>query len=81
MSNIFIEEGREPMDLEQVIVKLQDKNLVDILELIEDAKTGELEELELVESIGLVHDDELNQATLNHLRGLGVNIIFVTDDE
>ncbi|WP_026673106.1 hypothetical protein [Alkalihalobacterium bogoriense] len=69
------------MDKEQVISKLKEKNLDDIIELIEDAQEGYLTELELVESLGLVYDDELNKQVLDLLKQLGVTIIYVTDDE
>ncbi len=36
----------------------------EMLELIEDAERGHLEELELVESIGLVYDRDLNEALI-----------------
>jgi hypothetical protein len=69
------------VNTEEVLQLLQQKGLGDIIELIEDAKSGDLEELELVESIGLVHDPELNRSVLQTLRDLGVQIIYVTDDE
>nr|WP_308417648.1 hypothetical protein [Alkalihalobacterium bogoriense] len=69
------------LDKEQVISKLKEKNLDDIIELIEDAQEGYLTELELVESLGLVYDDELNKQVLDLLKQLGVTIIYVTDDE
>ncbi|RKD24323.1 hypothetical protein BEP19_07960 [Ammoniphilus oxalaticus] len=69
------------MNKEQLIDQLKEKQLEDILELIEDAETGDLEELELVESIGLVHDSQLNEQVISLLRQLGVTIIYVTDDE
>ncbi|RXT15222.1 hypothetical protein [Ammoniphilus sp. CFH 90114] len=69
------------MTKEEVLLALKQKGLEDIVELIEDAETGDLEELELVESIGLVHDPLLNDAVLQLLQDLGVELIFVTDDE
>ncbi|UOE92277.1 hypothetical protein MM271_13515 [Alkalihalobacillus sp. LMS39] len=69
------------MDKEQVISKLKEKKLDDIVEIIEDAQDGYLTELELVESLGLVYDDELNKQVLDLLKELGVTIIYVTDDE
>jgi len=53
----------------------------DILELVEDAEKGYLEELELVESIGLVYDRELNEALIQVLKELGVKIDYVVDEE
>ncbi|WP_347814327.1 hypothetical protein [Alkalihalobacillus sp. LMS39] len=69
------------LDKEQVISKLKEKKLDDIVEIIEDAQDGYLTELELVESLGLVYDDELNKQVLDLLKELGVTIIYVTDDE
>lgn len=69
------------MTKEEILQALQQKGLEEITELIEDAEKGDLEELELVESIGLVHDPLLNEAVLQLLQDLGVELIFVTDDE
>ncbi|WP_078428454.1 hypothetical protein [Alkalihalobacterium alkalinitrilicum] len=69
------------MDKEEILHVLKDKKLEDIIELIEDATEGYLEELELVESLGLVHDSELNTKVIELLTTLGVKIIYVTDDE
>ncbi|RBW69483.1 hypothetical protein [Bacillus taeanensis] len=69
------------MNKEQVIAALEERKLKDIIELIEDAEEGYLEELELVESVGLVYGDELNKAVLDLLQSLGVTLIYVTDDE
>ncbi|WP_227936253.1 hypothetical protein [Alkalihalobacillus deserti] len=65
----------------EVISKLESLRMEDMLELIEDAESGHLEELELVESIGLLYDRELNEALLNVLKDLGVSIVYVTDEE
>jgi vacuolar-type H+-ATPase subunit I/STV1 len=69
------------MNKEQIIAELKERKLKDIIELIEDAEAGYLEELELVESVGLVYGDELNRAVLELLQSLGVELIYVTDDE
>ncbi|MGO4886958.1 hypothetical protein ACJ2A9_04295 [Anaerobacillus sp. MEB173] len=69
------------MEREEIITKLEENGLEDIIELIEDAESGHLEELELVESIGLLYDETLNQAVISLLKSLGVEIIYVTDDE
>ncbi|OLO42507.1 hypothetical protein BTR23_00365 [Alkalihalophilus pseudofirmus] len=69
------------MNKEEILHVLKDKKLEDIIELIEDATEGYLEELELVESLGLVHDSELNTKVIELLTTLGVKIIYVTDDE
>ncbi|WP_088102146.1 hypothetical protein [Halalkalibacter urbisdiaboli] len=69
------------MTKEQIIQELKQKNMEDMIELIEDAEEGHLEELELVESIGLVYDRELNTALIALLEELGVNMIYLTDEE
>ncbi|WP_332630208.1 hypothetical protein [Halalkalibacter flavus] len=69
------------MTKEAVLNELKSREMDDMVELIEDAEAGYLEELELVESIGLVYDKELNSALLNVLKDLGVQIIYVTDEE
>lgn len=69
------------MNEDQIIQELQNRKMDQLLELVEDAKTKELEELELVESIGLVYDKELNDAIIRLLNDYGVTIIYVEDDE
>jgi len=66
---------------EEILQELTSKGLTDIIELIEDAEKGYLEELELVEQIGLVYGDKLNKEVLALLQELGVELIYVTDDE
>lgn len=68
-------------NVEEIKSKIQGKGLTEILELIEDAENGYLTELELVESLGLVHDDTLNKEVIGLLKQLGVEIIYVTDEE
>ncbi|ALA55151.1 MULTISPECIES: hypothetical protein [Shouchella] len=67
--------------IDDLVEKLESEGKEDILELIEDAKNGELEEIELVESIGLLVDLEENKRLLNWFEQQGVNLIYVTDDE
>ncbi|WP_246589528.1 hypothetical protein [Desertibacillus haloalkaliphilus] len=66
---------------EEVLNALNEQGLEDIIELIEDAEEGYLEELELVESLGLLYDRELNKEVLELLESLGVKLIYVTDEE
>ncbi|TMW73541.1 hypothetical protein [Alteribacter natronophilus] len=68
------------MNREQTIQKLEEENYTDILELIEDAEKGQLEELEVAESLGLLYDRELNTAVLRVLEDEGVKIIYVNED-
>ena len=69
------------MNKAEILKTLEQKDLTDIIELIEDAESGHLEELELVESVGLLYDETLNKAVISLLQELGVKIIYVTDDE
>ncbi|HHY20680.1 MAG TPA: hypothetical protein GX525_02120 [Bacilli bacterium] len=69
------------MNKAEILEKLTKQGLEDIIELIEDAEEGFLTELELVESIGLLYDEQLNKHVIEFLKQLGVSIIYVTDDE
>lgn len=69
------------MNKTDIVNTLAEKRLTDIIELIEDAETGHLEELELVESVGLLYDENLNKEVIQLLQELGVEIIYVTDEE
>lgn len=69
------------MTKEEIVKELEKMELTDIVELIEDAEKGYLEELELVEQIGLLQDQRLNEEVLNLLNQLGVHLVYVTDDE
>lgn len=60
---------------------LEKKRMTEIIELIEDAEQGDLEELELVESLGLLMDQELNKQVISLLESLGVTIIYLSGDE
>ncbi|CAM5787392.1 MULTISPECIES: hypothetical protein [Brevibacillus] len=69
------------MTKEEILAILEEKQLTDVIELIQDAETGDLEELELVESLGLLWDETLNREVLQLLESMGVSIIYVTDDD
>ena len=69
------------MSKEEILQKLTEQGLEDIIELIEDAEEGFLTELELVESIGLLYDEHLNKHVIALLEQLGVSIVYVNDDE
>ncbi|OIJ15796.1 hypothetical protein BKP35_02045 [Anaerobacillus arseniciselenatis] len=69
------------MNKEDILKTLEERSLTDIIELVEDAESGHLEELELVESVGLLYDESLNKEVIELLQQLGVKIIYVTDDE
>lgn len=69
------------MTKDEIIEKLTDKGLRDILDIIRDAEKGYLEELELVEQIGLVHDSKLNEEVINLLKSYDVKITYIVDEE
>lgn len=77
----FRRKGVSLMTKEEILCTLQERGMTEVIELIEDAEAGDLEELELVESLGLLRDEQLNDAVLGLLRELGVEIIYVSDDE
>ena len=69
------------MSIEQeLLTEFENKEMKDLIEMMEDAKTGHLKEVELVESIGLLYDQSLNQKLLTWLKEQGVELIYVTDD-
>lgn len=65
----------------EVRQQLEERNMEEVLELIEDAENGELKELELAASLGLLRDETLNDAVLKVLQDEGVTIIYVEDEE
>lgn len=79
-----LKEGKDErikMTRDEIVQALEEKKLADIIELIEDAEKGQVEELELVEQIGLVHDPKLNEEVLRLLEELDVTITYVTYDD
>ncbi|AOM82854.1 nucleoside triphosphate pyrophosphohydrolase family protein [Salisediminibacterium beveridgei] len=69
------------MTNEELLKQLREKGFEEVLELIEDAQRGNLEELELVKSLGLLRDEALNQQVLQLLENEGVSIIYVSEDD
>ncbi|WP_232696918.1 hypothetical protein [Brevibacillus daliensis] len=69
------------MTKQEILDALKEKRMTEIIELIEDAESKDLEELELVESLGLLADEQLNAEVINLLKDLGVEIIYLTGDE
>lgn len=65
----------------EVRQQLEERNMEEVLELIEDAESGDLKELELAASLGLLRDETLNDAVLKVLQDEGVTIIYVEDEE
>lgn len=68
------------MKRDELIQELKQNNMDEIVELIEDADNGELEELELARSLGLLRDDRLNNAVISLLEENGVTIIYLDDE-
>ncbi len=69
------------MTKEEILQRLEEKRMQEVIELIEDAESGDLEELELVESLGLLADETLNEAVLTLLASLGVKIIYLRAED
>ncbi|WP_100372763.1 hypothetical protein [Bacillus sp. FJAT-45037] len=69
------------MDKSTIMSELKTRQMEDIIELIEDAERGHLEELELVKSVGLLYDKALNEAIISLLEDNGVKIIYLSDEE
>ncbi|EZH67563.1 hypothetical protein DH09_06430 [Bacillaceae bacterium JMAK1] len=69
------------MKREQLIETLEERKLTEVITLIEEAENGEFDELELVESLGLLQDQQLNDAVIDYLKSLDVEIIYVRDEE
>lgn len=69
------------MSVDEIKQRLENEGLHEVLELIEDAERGDLEELELVKSLGLLRDEELNKKVLNILENEGVTIIYVSEED
>lgn len=69
------------MTRDEIMAILKEQNMTEVIELIEDAEQGDLEELELAESLGLLLDRDLNREVLELLESLGVTIIYVKDDD
>ena len=68
------------MTRDELLLELEKKNMTEIIELVEDAEAGELQELELAPSLGLLRETSLNEAVLNYLTSQGVEIIYVDED-
>ncbi|SDY89039.1 hypothetical protein SAMN05421736_104100 [Evansella caseinilytica] len=65
----------------ELIEKLAKNKMTEIIELMDDAENGELEELELARSLGLLRDEELNEQVIHWLTENGVKIIYLDDEE
>ncbi|UTR09679.1 hypothetical protein MM300_17545 [Evansella sp. LMS18] len=68
------------MNRDELIQELKQNNMDEILELIEDAENGDLNELELARSLGLLRDDRLNEGVISLLEENGVTIIYLDDE-
>lgn len=69
------------MTRDEIVAVLTGKRMTEVIELIEDAEAGELEELELVDTVGLLADEELNREVIALLKSLGVTITYLKRDE
>ncbi|CAM3257865.1 hypothetical protein EDM52_14010 [Brevibacillus invocatus] len=69
------------MTRDEMMAILKEQDMTEVMELIVDAEKGDLEELELAESLGLLLDRDLNREVLQLLESLGVTIIYVKDDD
>jgi hypothetical protein len=69
------------MSRDKLINVLEDRKMTEIIELIEDAEKGQLEQLELAPSLGLLRDEELNEQVINYLKSEGVEIIYVNEED
>ncbi|MGY4690052.1 hypothetical protein [Salibacterium sp. K-3] len=69
------------MTKEELKQSLQDKQMDEALELLEEAERDELSELELVESLGLLRDENLNNALIQMLQEEGVKITYIPAQE
>lgn len=69
------------MTRDEIVRALEEKRMTEVIELVEDAETGELEELELVEHLGLIADETLNHAVLAFLMSKGVKITYLRPED
>ncbi|NJP38883.1 hypothetical protein [Alkalicoccus luteus] len=68
------------MTKEELVQTLEQEGMTEALELIEDAEKGRLTALELAPSLGLLRNDEWNEALLSVLQAEGVEIIYVDEE-
>ncbi|AXF54928.1 hypothetical protein [Salicibibacter kimchii] len=69
------------MSREELIQTLESKGMNEALELIKEADNGEMDELELLPSLGLLQDQQLNDAVLQYLEGKGVAIVYADETD
>ncbi|MDQ0255240.1 hypothetical protein J2S74_002622 [Evansella vedderi] len=67
------------MTRDDIVTELHSRNMDEIIELIEDAENGELEELELAKPLGLLREEQLNDHVIKLLEENGVKIIYVEE--
>lgn len=67
------------MTKDELIKELESRNMKEIIELIEDADNGELEELEVAKALGLLRDEKLNEEVIKLLEQNGVEIIYLEE--
>ena len=69
------------MTREELIKTLESQGLNEVLELIEEADNGEMNELELLPSLGLLQERQLNDAVLEYLESKGVAIVYADETD
>ncbi|MBU9723890.1 MULTISPECIES: hypothetical protein [Bacillaceae] len=67
------------MSRDEVMKELEARNMTEIIELIEDAESGDLEELEVAKALGLLRDENLNDLVIKLLEENGVEIIYLEE--
>lgn len=67
------------MTREEIVKELEAQQMTEIIELIEDAEAGELEQLELARALGLLRDEDLNNKVISYLKENGVEIIYLDE--
>ncbi|MBU9711332.1 hypothetical protein [Evansella tamaricis] len=67
------------MNRDELVQQLEANHMSEIIELIEDAEKGDLEELEIAKALGLLRDETLNAEVLNYLESQGVKIIYLEE--
>ncbi|SDI27649.1 hypothetical protein [Natribacillus halophilus] len=69
------------MNKDELIKELESRGLDEALELIAEADRGEMDELELLPSLGLLEDQRLNDAVLQYLESQEVVIVYTDENE
>ncbi|MFC5714288.1 hypothetical protein ACFPU1_16170 [Thalassorhabdus alkalitolerans] len=68
------------MTKDEIMNELEKKEYTEILDLLEEAENGELAEIEIVKSLGLLRDEILNDQVLQLFSELGVEIVYADEE-